>query len=326
MNPLAPFLETFGFVMLDGGISTELERHGADLDDPLWTSRVLLDAPERIRAMHRAFLASGADVIATTSYQASVAGFRHAGLDEDAARRTMRDAVAVAVAERDAFWSIPANRSGRLRPLVAVSLGPYGACLHDGSEYHGNYAADSATVREFHRERIALLADTPADLFAFETIPSLAEAETLLELLPGFPGLRAWLSFSCRDGEHVAHGERFGDCARRVAVSPQVLAVGVNCTAPEHVTDLLAAAAGAGRPLVAYPNSGEQWDADAQCWRGSACDAMDVGAWYALGARLLGGCCRTAADDIARMRRDLQKAVAGRLESPRGKAQDRVVE
>ncbi|MEJ2257910.1 MAG: homocysteine S-methyltransferase [Woeseiaceae bacterium] len=310
MNPLAPFLDNFGFAMLDGGISTELERHGADLDDPLWTSRVLLDAPERIRAMHQAFLENGADIIATTTYQASMAGFQRAGLSEDAARNTMREAIGIAVQTRNAFWSIPANRSGRLRPLVAVSLGPYGAALHDGSEYHGDYAADDATVRAFHRERIAALIDAGGDLFAFETIPSMAEAGILLELLPEFPDLKTWISFSCRDGRHVAHGEVFADCAHRVTGSRQVLAVGVNCTAPENIAPLLASASGVDRPLVAYPNSGETWDAAAQCWRGEACDAMDVGAWYRRGARLIGGCCRTGAEDIATMRRSLCEYLA----------------
>jgi homocysteine S-methyltransferase len=311
MNPLAPFLEKFGFAMLDGGISTELERHGADLDDPLWTSRVLLDAPGLIDAMHRAFLENGADVIATTTYQASIEGFEQTGLDASAARRIMREAVAMAVAARNAFWSIPANRHGRLRPLVAVSLGPYGACLHDGSEYHGDYAADTDTIRAFHRERIAVLADAGGDLFAFETIPSLAEAELLLDLLPEFPGVRAWLSFSCRDHGHVAHGEPFADCARRAAESTQVLAVGVNCTAPEHIAPLLRAAAGIDRPLVAYPNSGEEWDAEAQRWCGEACDRMDVAEWHRLGARLIGGCCRTVASDIARMKQSLRESLTG---------------
>ena len=310
MNPLAPFLDRFGFVMLDGGISTELERHGADLDDPLWTSRVLLDAPEQIDAMHRAYLESGADIIATTTYQASVAGFERAGLDAEAARRTLREAVGRAVQARNGYWSMPANRVGRLRPLVAVSLGPYGACLHDGSEYHGEYAADADTVRAFHRERIALLSDAGGDLFAFETIPSLEEAEILLGLLPDFPGLKAWLSFSCRDARHVAHGEPFADCARRVADAPQILAVGVNCTAPENIGPLLASASGIGRPLAAYPNSGETWDAAAQRWRGEACDRMDVVEWYRLGARLIGGCCRTAASDIARMKMALCEGLA----------------
>jgi homocysteine S-methyltransferase len=326
MNPLAPFLQTFGFAMLDGGASTELERQGADLDDPLWTSRVLLDAPDRIRAMHRAFLASGADVIATVTYQASVDGFRRAGLDAVAARRVMREAVAIAIDERDRFWSDPANRAGRLRPLVALSLGPYGACLHDGSEYHGEYGVGPDELARFHRERLALLADTGADLFAFETIPSLAEAGVLLDLLPEFPALRGWISFSCRDARHVSHGEPFADCARRAAASPQVIAVGVNCTAPGNVPGLLAEAAGLAIPLAAYPNSGEKWDAGAQAWHGDACDAMDVVTWHRLGARLIGGCCRTVSGDIARMRNTLREGLSERLEIARGKGQDTIVE
>jgi len=326
MNPLAPFVRQFGFAMLDGGLSTELERQGADLDDPLWTSRVLLDDPDRIRAMHRAFLASGADVIATVTYQASVDGFMRAGLDRDAARAIMRSAVEIAVDERERFWSDSANRAGRLRPLVALSLGPYGACLHDGSEYHGNYPAGGAGLRDFHRRRLEVLADTPADLVAFETIPSLEEAEALLDVLPRFPELQAWISFSARDGAHVAHGEPFAECAARVAKCPQVLAVGVNCTAPQNVAPLLATAAGVSIPLVAYPNSGEKWDARAQRWRGDACDAMDVVAWLRLGARLIGGCCRTGASDIAKMKTALRDAVDSGLSIARGKAQDRVVE
>lgn len=326
MNPLVPFLDRQGFVMLDGGISTELERHGANLDDPLWTSRVLLDAPGRVRAMHRAFLEAGADVIATCSYQASIAGFRRADLDEATARRTMRGAVELAVEERNRFWSMPSSRAGRLRPLVAVSLGPYGACLHDGSEYHGEYGVDDGVLRAFHRERIALLADAGGDLFAFETIPSRREAEILLDLLPGFPGLKAWISFSCRDGGHVAHGEPFAECARLAAAAPQVLAVGVNCTAPRNIAPLLTAAAGLGKPLVAYPNSGERWDAGAQQWCGEACDDMDVLAWHRLGARLLGGCCRTAAEDIARMRGTLRAGLGDPLAIARGKGQDTIVE
>lgn len=312
--------------MLDGGISTELERHGADLDDPLWTSRVLLDAPERVRAMHRAFLEAGADVIATCSYQASLPGFLRAGLDPNAARRTMRGAVELAVEERNRFWSVPTHRSGRLRPLVAVSLGPYGACLHDGSEYHGEYGVDDETVRAFHRERIGLLADSGGDLFAFETIPSRREAEILLDLLPDFPALRAWISFSCRDGGRVAHGEPFAECARLAAAAPQVLAVGVNCTAPRNVAPLLTAAAGLVKPLAAYPNSGERWDAKAQRWCGEACEDMDVVAWHRLGARLLGGCCRTAAGDIARMRGALSAGLRGPMAIARGKGEDTIVE
>lgn len=308
MNLLGSFLERQGFVMLDGGLSTQLERLGADLSGELWTSRVLLDRPELLERAHAMYLEAGADVVATASYQASIDGFRRAGLTPDEAERLMRRSVHLAVRARDAFWSKPGNREGRLRPLVAASLGPYGACLHDGSEYHGNYGLTRVQLADFHRWRISVLADAGADLFAFETFPSLDEAKALLDVLPEFPGLRAWLSFTCRDGRHVAHGELFAKCAEMASTSEQIIAVGVNCLDPLHVPALLDAAAGCGLPLAAYPNSGEHWEAGAQEWRGDPRKHMDVEGWLGHGARLIGGCCRTDARDIRRMRAQLSAA------------------
>lgn len=308
MNPLAPFLERNGFVLLDGGLSTQLERHGAVLAGELWTTRVLLDAPGTLRAAHRDFLEAGADVIASATYQSSLPGLERCGLSATAAAETMRGAIRLAREERDAFWRVRGGE-GRLQPLVAASLGPYGACLHDGSEYHGHYGLGKQALVDFHRPRVALLADAGADLFAFETIPSLLEAEAILEVLEEFAGLTAWISFSCSDERHVAHGEPFADCATAVAESGQALAVGINCLAPEWVPGLLETGRGAGLPLAVYPNSGEHWDAGEQRWRGQACSDMDVGAWHAAGARLIGGCCRTDADDIRRMRERLESAL-----------------
>lgn len=309
MNPLKTFFETTGYAMLDGGLSTELEQLGANLDDELWTSRVLIDAPELIQEAHRRFLHGGADIIATATYQATVEGLVRAGLEPGQAEELMVAAVKLAVDVRDEFWSQPANRAGRLRPLVAVSLGPYGACLHDGSEYHGNYGLGKNELMDFHRPRIALLKDTGADLFAFETFPSLLEAESVVDLLEEFPDVQAWLSFSCRDELRVAHGETFAECAELASRSKQILSVGVNCTAPENIPLLLSSAQHTGIPLAAYPNSGEYWDATAQQWRGQACGSMDVGEWHRLGTRLIGGCCRTTSDDIRGMRARLGNAV-----------------
>lgn len=309
MNPLAPFFEHNGFVLLDGGLSTQLERHGANLAGELWTTRVLLETPDKLRAAHRDFLEAGADVIASATYQASLPGLERCGMSAATAAATMRGAIRLAREERDTFWRTH-DGAGRLRPLVAASLGPYGACLHDGSEYHGHYGLEKQALQDFHRPRVALLADAGADLFAFETIPSLLEAEAILAVLEEFEGLDAWISFSCSDGGHVAHGERFADCAARVAESDRVLAVGVNCLAPELVPVLLEAGRGAGLPLAVYPNSGEHWDAGEQRWRGQACSEMDVVGWYAAGARLIGGCCRTDANDIRHMRKRLESWLA----------------
>jgi len=296
-----------GFAMLDGGLATEMEARGADLDHFLWSARMLTERPELIRGVHFDYLAAGADILATATYQASFAGFERAGFERGQGEQLMRLSVGLAVAAREAFWAESAARQGRLRPLVAASVGPYGACLHDGSEYHGNYAVGRQALRDFHRQRLDVLADTAADLFAFETIPSQREAEVLIDLLADYPHHHAWLSFSCRDGEHVSHGERFAECAALADASPQIVAVGVNCTAPQFIDDLLDAVAGLATPRVVYPNSGEHWVAHENRWAGDRCAGLDAGDWYRRGARLIGGCCRTGPDDIRRMRADLQE-------------------
>ena len=305
MNLLDPFFNKQGFVMLDGGLATEMERHGADLDHELWSAKVLLDSPALIHRVHAEFLAAGADIIATATYQASIEGFRRAGYTEEESSGLMELAVELAVSARDEFWAGLKNVDGREKPLVAASIGPYGACLHDGSEYHGNYGLSRQQLIDFHRPRMAILAATGADLFAIETLPSKLEAETLLELLKEFPERHAVLSFSCRDGQHVSHGESFAECAALADTSGQIIAVGVNCTSPEHIASLLSAAQGISTPLVAYPNSGENWSADSQRWEGQAVCQFDVNEWFSLGARVIGGCCRTTVEDIREIRAEL---------------------
>jgi homocysteine S-methyltransferase len=310
-DPVAPFLADGGTLVLDGGLATELEKAGFDLDHPLWSARLLRDAPQAIEAVHRAYLEAGADCIATASYQASVRGFEREGLSVAEARELLMRSVRLACQARDAFWSDLANRPGRSRPLVAASIGPYGAYLANGAEYTGNYDLDEDGLFAFHRERLLLLAESDADLLACETIPSVVEARALLRLLPERPAARAWLSFSCQDGERLCDGTRFAVVARLVGTHPQVAAVGVNCTAPEHVEPLLRAAAReTAQPLVAYPNSGERYDAGTRRWLGSS-DAVDWGEraklWRRAGARLVGGCCRTGPDHV----RAVRAALAG---------------
>lgn len=295
--------------MLDGGLATEMEARGADLDHFLWSARMLVERPELIRAIHLDYLAAGADILATATYQASFGGFERAGFDRQQGEQLMRLSVDLAVAAREDFWANTDSKQGRLRPLVAASVGPYGACLHDGSEYHGKYDIGRQALRDFHRERLDVLADTAADLFAFETIPSLLEAEVLIDLLADYPRHCAWLSFSCRDGGRVSHGEAFAECAALADASPRIVAVGVNCTAPQFINELLDSVAGLATPRVVYPNSGEHWVAHENRWAGDHCAGLDAAGWYCRGARLIGGCCRTGPDDIRRMRADIDKMV-----------------
>jgi len=309
-NPLTPFLSHSGVIVLDGGLATELERRGADIADALWSARLLLDAPEIIRQLHYDYFAAGADVGISASYQASFSGFAHRGLSREEAAALMRLSVELATAARDDFWADESNRTGRLRPLVAASIGCYGAFLADGSEYRGDYGLTKRALIDWHRPRMAVLASSGADLLAGETIPCQVEAEALVELLSEFPDTPAWISFSCQDKSRVCHGEVFADCVALAGASPQVVAVGVNCTPPRFVEALLTAARQVtDKPLLCYPNSGESWDAAARCWVDDT-GLTDFGPpallWQAAGAQLLGGCCRTGPDDIRRIRASLK--------------------
>jgi homocysteine S-methyltransferase len=310
MTVLDQFIARQGVVILDGGLATELERRGADLRDPLWSARLLLEAPELIREVHLDYCRAGADIVTTASYQASFEGFARRGLDASAAAALLRRSVALACEARESFWADAAARSGRDRPLVAASVGPYGATLHDGSEYRGDYGLDVDALVAFHRPRLAVLAATDADLLACETVPCLDEAVALARLLREFPQTQAWITFSCKDGAHVSHGERFAACVDALADCEQVAAIGVNCTSPEHIASLVEIAASrTAKPVIVYPNSGEHYDAAAKCWHGdgAATLAQHAPEWHRLGARVIGGCCRTTPADIRALRHWAEK-------------------
>ena len=302
MNAIAERLTAQPVIVLDGALATELERRGADLRDPLWSAKCLIEAPDTIRAVHMDYFRAGADVATTATYQATFEGFGRRGIDRNHAERLMRGAVALAAAARDEFWADPSNRLSRSRPLVAASIGPYGAMLADGSEYRGRYAVSDRELADFHRPRLEVLARAGADLIACETLPCLREAMVLARLLQEFPSVDAWISFSCVDGEHNSQGEGIADCAAALRGHDQLSALGVNCTAPGYVAELLTRMREeADKPLLAYPNSGEAYDACAKQWRGKP-DGLrfseQVRNWYRAGARLIGGCCRSTPEDI----------------------------
>ncbi|HME38318.1 MAG TPA: homocysteine S-methyltransferase [Steroidobacteraceae bacterium] len=308
-DPIHNFLKLCPLMVLDGALATELERRGADLNDPLWSAKCAIVQTDLIREVHLEYFRAGADVATAATYQATFEGFARRGIDQRSSAQLMRGAVALAAGARDEFWSGQANRAGRLRPLVAASIGPYGAMLADGSEYRGHYALDDTALADFHRPRLEVLAHAGADLLACETIPSLREAKVLADLLKETPEVCAWLSFSCRDGAHTCEGDDIGACAAELQRYPQIAAVGVNCTAPQYVVSLLRRMRDAtDKPLVVYPNSGECYDASSKQWSGEP-GMPDFGQWarewHAHGARLIGGCCRTGPDDIRRVKRCL---------------------
>jgi len=289
--------------VLDGGMATELERVGCDLSGPLWSAQVLREQPEKIAAVHESYLAAGADCILTASYQVSAEAYAEIGLTAGDAATSLRESVHLAK-------SVGARHSGR-QILIAASLGPFGAALHNGAEYHGNYGISFDDLVSFHARRIAVLAETDADLLAFETVPSCEEAKAIVAALAPFPEIAAWITFTCKDESHVAHGEPIFECAAQIDSVPQVVAVGINCTRPNLVATLIGKVRTAtSKPIVVYPNSGEGWDAERRCWTGES-DAAGFGQlaeqWRKAGAQIVGGCCRTGPEHI----RSIGTIVAG---------------
>jgi homocysteine S-methyltransferase len=311
-QPWQPFLDRAGVVILDGGLATELERRGADLRDPLWSAKLLLDDPALICQVHEDYLRAGADVGISASYQASFEGFAERGIDAKRTAELMRLSVRLVQEARDRFWDDPIQRGNRCRPLVAASIGCYGASLHDGSEYRGNYGLSEQQLMDWHRPRLEVLAASGADLLACETIPSLTEAEALVRLLPAFPEVSAWISFSCRDDRHVCEGATLREALHLAQTPANVVAVGVNCTPPHFIDGLLTSIEGAtSLPIVAYPNSGDRWNAAERRWEPEATCfpwAQAVLRWRAAGARIIGGCCRTTPATI----REIAAALRGR--------------
>ena len=308
-NPLIALVRLQGRVVLDGGLATTLEARGHDLNDDLWSAKVLLEDPDAIRDVHLDFLKAGADCITTATYQATFPGLSARGLSEEASIELLVRSTDLAVEARDSFWADPENRSGRLRPLVAASIGPYGAYLADGSEYTGDYGISAADLHTFHERRWHVLAESRADLLACETIPSRLEAEVLLGLLHDTPSRWAWLSFSCRDGAHLCDSSRLEHLAELCAAEPRVAAVGINCTAPAYVSSLIGEIRKAKpKPIVVYPNSGDAYDAVDKTWTPAAhpVDWMALAyEWAELGAAGIGGCCRVQPNHISELRSGL---------------------
>ena len=305
-NAFAAALERNTPLIIDGGLATQLEAQGCDISNHLWSASLLMDQPDAIVAASRAFLDAGADCIATASYQASREGFAQRGLSARRADALMSLSVDLARQARDDF--LGSNPEATFVPLIAASIGPYGAMLHDGSEYRGDYSVPADRLQIFHADRLRLFDTSNADVLGCETIPSLREAQVLAELLADC-ATPAWVSFSCKDGEHISDGTSVEEAAAVFRGHPTVLAVGLNCTPPQYAVELVRRFRGAlpDKAIIAYPNSGETWNAEQGTWSGTAKPldyALAAAEWVAAGARIVGGCCRTGPEHIAAIRQD----------------------
>ncbi|KAL1832823.1 hypothetical protein DCAR_0102842 [Daucus carota subsp. sativus] len=310
---MTDFLKNSGGVaVIDGGLATELERHGADLNDPLWSAKCLLTSPHLVRSVHLDYLEAGADIIITASYQATLQGFQAKGYSELESEAMLKRSVEVACEAREIYYekclksTSKETEDGKIfkhRPIiVAASVGSYGAYLADGSEYSGDYgeAIDLEYLKNFHCRRVHILAEAGADLLAFETIPNKLEAQAFAQLLEDkCITIPAWFAFNSKDGINVVSGDSLTDCATVADTCKKVVAVGINCTPPRFISDLITSIKKVTtKPILIYPNSGETYDAQKKEWVQNTGVPDDdfvsyVNKWCEIGASLVGGCCRT---------------------------------
>lgn len=299
------------YTVVDGGLASTLQAEGYEVDgDPLWSARLLATHPSAIKKVHTLFLEAGAEVVVCGSYQSSVPGFQqHLGTTQKEALALIERSATLAL---EAVQEFEGKRGTEGHPkVVAGSVGPYGACQADGSEYTGSYipSVTQCDLATWHRPRLEALAGAGLQLVALETLPALSEALALLGLLREFPDLKAWVTFSCKDAQHTSYGDNFGEAVRSCYEQgrEQLIGVGVNCTPPHLITPLLQEAnrflpSPHVLPRVVYPNSGEEW-VPGKGWKargeGGAWPFLgEVGVWAELGARLVGGCCRLGPGDI----------------------------
>lgn len=266
-------------------------------------------------------------MIETATYQSSIHGFcEHLKVDVNRARELLRLCVAVAQESRDDFWEKYRKNNSerdetrtnpdeefREKPLVAGSIGPYGAYFHDGSEYTGSYASSMSIeeLMDWHRPRMSCLVEAGADLLAIETVPAAKEARALARLLREHPNVKAWISFSCSEPLKLCNGDGLAATASlccEEAPNEQLVGVGVNCVPPETAHESIVALASVARPrpldVIAYPNSGEKWIAGTG-WVSTAdirTPHSYVPLWLSSGADWIGGCCRVTADEICRIK------------------------
>ncbi|MFZ9044576.1 MAG: homocysteine S-methyltransferase [Cyclobacteriaceae bacterium] len=291
-----------GPIVIDGGLSNVLESEGCDLNHPLWTAKLLDENPEVLVSAHLSYLRAGVHLITTSSYQASFPGLRRSGFNKDQAKQLMLKSVELASEAVDRFMEEMPSKS---RPMIAASAGPYGAFLADGSEYQGNYGVSDQVLYDFHTERLEVLCNTEADILACETIPSFQEAKVLSKLLNEVRK-PAWVSFSCKDAQHISDGTAIGKVAAIFVGHPSVFAVGINCTHPSYISNLILEIKKIlpDKWIVAYPNSGEVFDADTKTWSDFSDPQLFIKKsreWIESGVSLIGGCCRIGPEQIEQL-------------------------
>ena len=308
-NPIKTLLEQKKHIVIDGALASELQRRGCDLNDSLWSAKVLIEQPELIQQVHYDYFVAGADCAITASYQATPMGFAPKGIELEESIKLIKTSVKLAQQAKMQYLNdIKEDKA----LLIAGSVGPYGAYLANGSEYTGDYQLSESEFIAFHKDRVAALIDAGVDILACETMPSFLEIKALAKLIQQFPMVNCWFSLTLKDQKHISDGTPLTEVIEYLNSIEQIVSVGINCIALEKVTPALKVLSKlTSKPLIVYPNSGEQYDPTTKQWHKNhdhnCTFANQLDVWINLGAKLIGGCCQTTPDDIVEIHQLLNK-------------------
>jgi homocysteine S-methyltransferase len=301
MNLFKQILQKQNVIILDGALGTEIQKRGFDVNDSLWSAKFLSKNPAVIKEIHTDYLNAGADIIISASYQASFEGFMKKGFSKEESKKLIELSISLAKDARDEFWENLTDKTDKIKPLVAASIGPYGAFLADGSEYSGNYQISDEELLAFHQQRLETILHVKPDIIACETIPSFNEAKILSKLLEAYD-IPSWISFSAKDEKHINSGESIEECIEYLETQKHICALGINCTAPQFISSLVQKIKKlSSKPIVIYPNGGSKYNPITKTWEKSV-DNSDFAKmallWKNAGASIIGGCCETGPKEI----------------------------
>jgi len=281
-------------LVLDGATGTELERRGVPSRLPVWSTHALLEAPHLVEAIHREYLAAGAEALTANTFRTQRRTLARAGLGERAPQLT---ALAVELARRAA-----AGAGRRIR--VLGSAPPLEDC------YRPELTPGPAALAREHAEHAEALAAAGVDAVLAETHPTVREVCAAAGAAHG-AGLPVVASVQCDARARLPSGEPL-EAALDALAALELVAVGVNCLPPPAVSACLPALANAGRPFGVYANlgaPGQTPDAPRVHQRTPAELAREAATWLDAGARFVGGCCGTTPEHV----RALVDLVAGRV-------------
>ena len=260
-------------LLFDGGMGTYYKtKPGQECEQANLTD------PEGILAVHRAYLAAGADAIKTNTFSLPrLAAAQQPGWEQLA----------------DAGWQLAAKAAGETGAAVFADLGP-------APDTENNPAAQ---VYLAVAKRFALLG---AQNFLFETLSAEdGVLEAIRALKQTVPEAFVLVSFAVLPDGYTREGRYCAELVRRMAQSGVVDAVGLNCvSAPGAMRALVQQLGDAGLPLSVMPNAGYPVVARAQVrYQGKPeYFARELSRLAAEGVRILGGCCGTTPQHIAALR------------------------